>query len=221
MLTGTTPKWISEHMPASVIGGGFASRVIFIYEDKIRKRQMYYKNLVDMKMINEIEKKLLHDLEHISKLEGKMDLTDEALDKGEKWYQKMASSNNNEKLNLYLARKHVHVHKLAMVLHFSRSDEMMLEWSDLEAAIGIMEATERNLPKVFHGVGKNPYTFDTKSIVTFVGDNPGVSEKELLRMFEQVATPATLNELIAGCLQMGFLRSDLNEDKKRVFFLGD
>lgn len=221
MLAGTTPRWISENMPAAVIGGGFASRVIFIYEDKIRKRQMYYKHIVDMKEVNEIEKNLVHDLEIISKIEGELDLTDEAIEKGEEWYQRLSQSNSNEKLNLYLARKHVHVHKLAMVLHFSRSDDMILGWEDLEAAIKIMEATEKSLPKVFHGVGKNVYTFDTKAIVEYVTLNPGVSEKDLLRMFESVATPVALNELISGCLQMGFIKSEYSKEAGRTFSLGD
>ena len=38
LLAATTPIWVSENMSEAIIGGGFASRVIFIYEETVKMK---------------------------------------------------------------------------------------------------------------------------------------------------------------------------------------
>jgi hypothetical protein len=64
-LAATTPKWVEQQMPIHVIGGGFASRVIFIFEDAPRTRQLYYD--IDPSHYKRLEEALVHDLRYIQK----------------------------------------------------------------------------------------------------------------------------------------------------------
>jgi hypothetical protein len=66
LLGATTPEWVADNMPASVIGGGFASRVIFIFADKVRRRQLYYESL-NHEAMDKIRLDLIADLDHIAR----------------------------------------------------------------------------------------------------------------------------------------------------------
>lgn len=232
LLAATTPQWISGNMPQSVIGGGFASRVIFVYEDDIRedKLRLFYKKRegylgVNVDELNNLEKDLVSDLAHInSKIEGKFDIEESAMDWLEDWYKKeKKKAGNNNRMQGYLVRKHVHVLKVAMLIHIAYSDVKIITLEDFQNAIGIVELTEKQLPKVFIGVGKNPYTFDTQDIIKFISENPGVERSRLLREFENVATPAMLSQLIEGALEMTWIRSEYDQSNgmKQTFFLGE
>lgn len=228
MIAATTPKWIAERMPAVAIGGGFASRVMFIYVPKtarVDRKFIYHKdlgNMVDMKEIDELERDLVHDISHISRtLDGSFKIDNkETMKYMDDWYNQLEDS-GNDKLQNYLVRKHVHALKLSMLLRISYSDELVITKDDFDAAVKIVELTEKELPKVFSGVGKNPYSFDVQDIVQFVLLNPGVKYQDLLKQFQSVATPNVLNELIDGSLLMGLIKTEINDKKERVFNIGD
>lgn len=228
LIAATTPKWVAERMPAVAIGGGFASRVMFIYVPKTgkdKRRFIYRKELgheVDMTEINELERDLVHDLSHIARnVSGGFKIDSiETMKYMDDWYSSLEDS-GNEKIQNYLVRKHVHALKLAMLYRIAYSDELIITKADFEYAIKIVEMTEKELPKVFMGVGKNQYSFDVQDIIQFVQLNPGVKESTLLRQFQSVATPSMLSELISGSLHMGLLVSKQDPNKERTFELGD
>lgn len=223
MLAATTPRWIADKIPASAAEGGFASRVVWVYEDKVRQRRMYYRNL-DHKKITQLEQDLIHDLLHISQLEGEFDIEEEALNWMETWYQKQDSAANTARLKRYpgyLNRKPVMVHKIAMLIHLAYSDELVLTLADFKAAIAYMEATEQNLPKVFTGVGKNEHALEMRDIVAYVNEVGSVTEPQLNKYFQYAANPAKLQELISGLLLSGDLKTEFDDDNQRVFSPGD
>ena len=227
MIAATTPKWVAEKMPAVAIGGGFASRVMFVYvprTPKEKRRFIYRKELgidVDQKEMGLLEKDLVHDLAHIAtSIEGSFEIDNvETMKFMNDWFVNMEDS-GNEKLQNYIVRKHVHALKLSMLLQIAESDERIITKDKFEAALKIVELTEKELPKVFAGVGKNPYSFDVNDIINFVNIHPGVSFGDLLKQFRSVATPVVLNELVDGSLQMGLLKSEM-KDQVRILFIGE
>jgi len=210
MLAATTPEWIAENMPQSVIGGGFASRVIFIYEDAVRRRQLFYDELVDTDEMTRLHDMLKADLIHIATgIAGEVTLTKEAKDFTEAWYQGPGSKAPPEhyKLHGYYERKPAHLLKVAQLIHFARSDTCVLEQPDIEAALAVLEAAEPSLPKVFYGVGKNKYVVDVVRIAEYIRDLGIVKRKTVLQHFTHVATPAMLDELINGMIQVGYIEA--------------
>jgi hypothetical protein len=206
LLAATTPKWIAENMPESVIGGGFASRVIFIYEEGVRRRQLYYREL-DHGYLGKLKEALVEDLKHIAgDIQGDLDITEDGEAFMQNWYKENADKEHNPKLSGYYERKPAHIHKIATLLHFARSDTMWLEKKDLEHALRLLEIAEPKLHKIFDPIGKNVYAPDLTVILQFIIDKKGCTAKELKREFYAIATPNMLDEIITGMVQAGFIK---------------
>lgn len=219
MLAATTPQWISSNMPVAAIGGGFASRVIFVYADVLSRKQMYYRNL-DFDALNALEDDLIHDLSHIANnLEGDFTLTEEAFDFMEDWYQNTHPDKApSPKLEGYWQRKPTHIHKVAMLHSVATKDELQLTLKDFQFAIAAVESTEPSLVKVFSGVGQNEYTYSMEDISSFVMTRKKVTQAELLREFKADADPAKLLELVQGCVMMGDFDFNMDHHGKIFYY---
>ena len=207
LLGATTPEWVAANMPESVIGGGFASRVIFIFEERVRRRQLYYESL-DYDALEKIRKNLIADLEHIANnIHGDFRIAEDAKDYMEHWYQTTADtySEADYKLHGFFERLPAHIHKVAMLLHIARSDELVIELEDFEKAIVLLKQVEMKLPQTFAAIGKNPYTVDMNRIVAYIKEKGKVQMSELRARFFHAATPSMLNELVQGLADMGVI----------------
>lgn len=219
LLACTTPTWVSENMPEYVIGGGFASRVIFVFEEKSRRHKLFYNKdtNVDWTRINKLHDDLVSDLQHIATeeaIEGDFIIEEEAekfLDnenpKNLGWYQqhmKMTEDQtSNSRLGGYFERKPAHVLKVAQLLHLARSDELRLELADILGALAIFDELEIRLPRTFEQIGKNPYAADIIRMLEFIRRRRECTKRELMANFYQAADPRKLNELINGLIEMG------------------
>jgi len=201
MIAATTPQWISANMPEALIGGGFASRVTFVYEDVRRSKQMYYKKVMKEHDFAKLEANLLEDLLHIHTLEGEFIISDEATEYMENWYQNVHTTEGaHVKLLGYLERKPTQIHKVAQLLHVAYSDDLILTIQDFKDAKALLERTEVTLPKVFAGVGKNTFAIDMDLILKFVKEKGTVKQEEIIREFQSNAEPRKLLELIQGLI---------------------
>jgi hypothetical protein len=204
MIAATTPQWVASHMPENIIGGGFASRVIFIQEERVRQRRMYYRDVNAAINFEAMKTDLLADLTHIAEsLSGDFELDQEAMDFMEEWYQQNAEGESSDyRLSGYYQRRPAHIHKVAMLLHIAQSDELVLHKHDFENAIQIVSQIEKNLPKVFEGVGKNPYTFDITRIKNHIIACEPISHGEILSAFQSAAEPWRLEQLLKSLVVM-------------------
>lgn len=204
MIAATTPQWIAAHMPENIIGGGFASRVIFIQEDRVRHRRMYYKDVNAAHDFDGMKANLLADLTHMAEsLSGDFEIDPEAMEFMEQWYQDNAEGEiDNYKLSGYYQRRPAHIHKVAMLLHIARTDELILHKEDFVNAIDVVAKIEKNLPKVFEGVGKNPYTFDITRIKNHIMACEPISHGDLLSAFQSAAPPWQLEQLVKSLVVM-------------------
>jgi hypothetical protein len=205
LLACTTPVWVARNMPEDVIGGGFASRVIFIHEDRVRRRQLFYEQL-DHEVLKKIEYRLKEDLVHISSLEGEFKFDEDAKTMAEQWYRSTADTEpDDSKLHGYYERKPAYVMKLAMILHLAYDDNLVINVEDLKLAVSLMDQVERRMALVYRTVGRNPFVVDMDQIVEHVRRKGKVSRKELLSRFSYAAEPMKLAEMISGLVAMGEL----------------
>lgn len=207
LLGATTPEWVAENMPESVIGGGFASRVIFIFEEKVRRRKMYYDDL-DHDALAGLHRDLVEDLNHIAlNIGGEFDLAPDAKKFMEDWYEKTADDGDaaSHKMSGYYERRPAHVHKVAMLLHLAYSDTLVIEKKDFEDAIVLLKSLEKKLPRVFESIGKNPYTVDIYRILDFIVEKGRINKQEVKRHFLHAAPPAMLEELINALNSSGYI----------------
>jgi hypothetical protein len=209
LLGATTPEWVAANMPESVIGGGFASRVIFIFEERVRRRQLYYEGL-DQDALEVIRKNLVADLEHIANnLYGDFRLEEEAKEFMESWYRETADSYSEAdyKMHGFFERLPAHIHKVAMLIHVAYSDELVLTLGDFQRAIMLLKQVEQKLPQTFQAIGKNPYTVDMNRILAFIEEKGATTFSEIRARFYHAATPSMLTELVNGLADMGMIGS--------------
>lgn len=198
MFACTQPGWMQENMPASVITGGFASRTLFAFEAEPRMYSMYYDHL-NYAELDEKRLKLLEDLEHISNLKGEFSINRDAKEWMEKYYRFDMQDERtlaDHRLKGYYARKHVHMHKLAMLTKLSRSDELVIEKEDFENALKILNHIEKRILRIFQKFGKNEYVNPLEAIRNYIQERGTVPLPELYTNFEGVAEPSKLQSLI-------------------------
>lgn len=205
MIACTTPSWIEGNFPEYMIGGGFTSRCVFIYENTKRKHIAYpFRHFRDNH--HGIRKALVEDLVAITSLCGEFHLTPDAIDYGEKWYTKhyeeIAHGADNDRLGGYKARKQTHIHKLAMVLSASEGDDLRITQNQLERAVGYVSGTEATLAKVFDLIGRSEaaqITQDVLKVVTAMNEISVVELKAvMLSKYDSSETDKGIQGLIAA-----------------------
>ncbi len=226
LLGATTPKWISENLSENAIGGGFASRVIFVFEDTVRRRKLLYhrgKDKIDSAKRKTIQAKLLADLIHISQnIEGEFSIESHAEEFIEEWYLKYADNpqNPDPRLTGYNERKPAYVFKIAMLCHLAYSDELILNRQDFGQALMILGQVEKKMLQTFQAIGKNPYTLDIDALRETVRGLGTIPTEKLKKQFQHVATPSKLEELIDFLITTGDFKELHDEGVKTLQWIG-
>jgi hypothetical protein len=156
VIGATTPTWMANNFPPSLLSEGIGSRVVFVYGDTKRHLTAYPSRSIPVNDYRDQESKLLEDLKQISKLCGEYRLTDEAYQWGETWYAQPRGATStlaSSRYGGYLARKQTHLHKLAMILAASQRDDLLITVPDLIEADQILSTTEISMIRVFENLG--------------------------------------------------------------------
>ena len=148
MLAATTPEHFRRTMPSLLIGGGFASRLVLIYEDT-KARPIPFHDPTSREL--QLQEDLIADLRSIRQLQGAFELTPEFIRDYSAWYLNESASPTfaDPRLSPYEARRATHIRKLSMILCASRGDSMRIETRDLLRAIELLEVGEKKLPMVY------------------------------------------------------------------------
>lgn len=186
IIGGTTPSWVADNCTEYFIGGGFASRTIFVYADKKRNIVAYPSRHIPADF-EDRKRALIHDLEAISELCGKFEITEEAYVWGTAWYKKLSNEGSphlyGEKFDAYLARKQTHVHKTAMVIAASRRNELTINLKDLQDAVAAVTANEQEMPHVFDVMYRNPQMNIAQEILETIKRERKIQKTKLYRKF--------------------------------------
>lgn len=157
LIAATTVSWIGENCTRYIIGGGFMSRCIVVYADQKKNLVAYPDETVDPEFLK-LQKTLLADLITISEMKGEFSITKEAREWGRAWYAQHynvdAAHLNASLYGGYIARKQVHIHKLAMILSAARGESMVIGLEDLQVAEQMVTGLESPMKTVFESVGK-------------------------------------------------------------------
>jgi len=97
----------------------------------------------------------------------------------------------------YYARKMAHIHKLAMCIHFSDSDDMTLEINDYVAAIQLLESVEGKMRIGLSLIGRNPLAGIATDVYEFIRScRRGASLAEILIQFTQDVRRQEMAEIL-------------------------
>lgn len=206
----TTPAWIAGNFPEYMIGGGFTSRTVFVYGERKRHLSAYPGDHLPPDH-QARQDKLVHDLEVIAtEMKGQFVLSPDAKIWGEQWYANHFNTPhpphlNNERFGGYLARKQTHIHKLAMVLSASESNDLIIEQKHLEEADQIMTGLEFDMPRVFSNIGKSDATRAISDLVQYIKANGKMSATELYNKFHDRLTYSEFEEAVISAIHADLL----------------
>lgn len=205
----TTPAWISGNFPEYMIGGGFTSRCVFVYAEE--KRQFVaYPGLVLPPNFQEMQNRLVEDLQHIAGMKGMYNLDAEAVAWGDQWYEQHNRNRpahlDNARFGGYIARKQTHIHKLAMVLAAAQREELVITRQDLMSANEMVTALEREMPKVFANIGQTEEAQHSEQLIACILRRKSIEYEALFReMFRILPTSKAFEDALNGAVKAGFV----------------
>lgn len=210
LIACTTPSWIAGNFPEYMIGGGFTSRCLFVYADK-KSQFVAYPGLVTPKDLKQQEQLLVEDLTRISQLSGEFRLTPDAIEWGETWYKSHYTTPNPhldlERFGGYIARKQVHIHKLAMILSASEGDSLQITSQHLATAATMVTDLEPDMSMVFSQIGKSEVTAHVDRLVWFVQAKTRVLYEEAYRyVHAYFPSMRDFEDLLMGACRAGFIK---------------
>lgn len=214
MIGCTTPSWIRDNFPESMVGGGFVSRCIFVYAEEKDKYVAWPDEVVN-EHHGDLRAALIHDLEYISQnIIGPMTLSQEARDWGRTWYENLwrevAKMATTEQLQGYLARKQSHLVKLGMILSISEGDDRVIQLKHLQLAKAMLETSEQDASKVFGQIGQTPQAKNAQRMVEFVKRYGEVEYSKVYRyMISFFPDAREFEGILKALLESGLVRVKL------------
>lgn len=209
IIACTTPAWIAGNFPEYMIGGGFTSRCVFVFAKEKRQYVAYPADCVPEGFADQ-RAELVHDLEHISTLVGEMEITAEAKEWGERWYMNHWKSKHRnlppEQFGGYLARKQTHIHKLAIIISVSESDELVITRKHLSFAAEMVDALEDDMPYVFDKIGRTQSTQVLNDLCEIMAAYHTMPQQDLYRNLSRKCTWNEFSEILSSAVNAGFVR---------------
>lgn len=205
LLGATTPKSIKESMPETGFGGGFTSRVIFVYADKPGKRVKWPTPLLpEDPMWQQLEK----DLEVICTLGGQFKFDDEWAAMWDSWYEnhEQECEHLGNKLRHYVTRRQTHLRKLSMIFSASRGDSLVMTGEDFVRAREYLLEAENVMENTFRGMGQSPLSDVTTRVMEYIATQERVLAKDLMNVFYNDASPRIMSEVVQTLKDMNFCK---------------
>ena len=201
----TTPAWLKENFPEYMIGGGLTSRCVFVYGDQKRQLVPYLSEAIDVNKFHTEGAKLIEDLRAIADLRGEYELSRDAIEWGTNWYAQHWATRPihmaSERFSGYLARKQTHIHKLAMVLAASHSDELVITAEHLATADRCVTALESDMTKVFESIGVGASGRQLQEVAAIIRSHKRISGGDLLRKVMNIMSAKELDDAVNSLIR--------------------
>ncbi len=211
LIACTTPSWIAQNFPEYMLGGGFTSRCVFVYAEE-KARLVPYLSEVIPAGHGELRRKLIEDLVEISTAPvGEYKLTKEAFAWGREWYKghysNRAMSLEDDRFGGYIARKQTHIHKLAMILAASSSNEMTITADHLSVANTMVTDLEPDMARVFSKIGKSDFSFYADRLIQYIHRTGTVTYQDAYRyVHTHFPSVKDFEDILAGLVRAGFVK---------------
>jgi len=220
LLGATTPKLIRTTLPEDAVGGGFTSRVIFVFEEDKEKAITPWA----IKRDEETFELLLEDLREIHQCAGQVSITPAFSDYFTDAYYRLEEKPavDHPRFGGYNNRRAGHMVKLAMVLSASESNSLVLEKRHIKRADKILSNTEVKMPRTFHGTGTSDKSEVTSNIMTYIAHRGKTTEQEIFqRFYQDLDGLDDLRDILQALKMMQFISTSVNMKSTQVIFNED
>lgn len=211
MIGATTPELVQSALPKDAVGGGLASRMIFVYESD-KRASVPFPFLSDEAIA--LHDDLRDDLELMSMMAGPFKYTSDFLDLYGDWYigqEQNPPFQTVPSLSGYVQRRPNHIFKLCIILSAATRDDRVVDARVLRRAIDLLERTELNMPRTFAGYGASPDADITARIMAFLEIRRRVTRQDLVLAFHQDLRfgVLSLDRIIDIMVEMGFCKREI------------
>lgn len=202
---GSTVRWIKESIPTHAIGGGFTARIIFVYQDRMGRKIPW-----SVRTIEDVErsKRIVHDLNAVSKIRGPMGVTKEAIALYSKEYLDFLNGPlaHGALTSRYAARRHVNLLKIAMALSASKRDTREIVEEDVLRAIMIMRSSETGRGLIMRRISSEPVGDLCEDVMTLIITAGTIKKSDLIYEMSPKITHKDLNTILEGFVESEHVR---------------
>jgi len=210
ILGGSTIQWIREAIPVHAIGGGFTSRIVFVFR-AARERSIPWpkKNQANI----DREKKIIHDLSQVAKLRGEFGVTDDAIELFSTEYITFLDGpmSASPYLSGYTGRRHVTLLKLAMAMSASRCDDREITKLDMWRALQALRNVEGGMDVVMKAITSEPIGDLCEQVMALIMVGGSITRQALVREVRHRMSVHELDTIIAGLLESGHVKRAMDK----------
>lgn len=210
ILGASTPSWLKDSVPVKSLEGGFASRVIFVVEQSMR-RAIAFPDRERRAEDHEAQKRfLLSGLRRIYALKGPARITDECVVVAQPWYENhmvRGVADTDARFSGYYSRKFETALKIALLLSVSEGDSLVIELSHFEEALSLLADVELQMMDAFAAAGDNPNAALTEKVWRLVAAQGRIRMAHLITAVRHDAGIAKLAEVVQDLRAMGRVKN--------------
>ena len=183
LLAATTPDSLANSLPASAVGGGLTSRIMFIWADK-KKKSVAIPAMTEEEL--KIKEMLEKDLYRISRLSGNYTMTADCMKKWIAWYDRFDEDESGDRIcpdksfSGWYSRKPTYIIKISILRAAAESSKLVIEWKHIEKAIEEIREVEYLMGNAFKAIGKSEISGEVDTVLQIIRNAGKISEKELM-----------------------------------------
>jgi hypothetical protein len=215
LLAATTPESLASCLPATAVGGGLTSRILFIWADN-KKCKSPKPSMTKAELA--LQEKLIKDLYLISRIAGDYRMSEEADACWQDWYMKYDEKDNaricaDKSFAGWYSRKPTYILKLAINRAASEYSELVVEWRHILQAISDIESVEADMGLVFRAIGKSEISGEVDTVMQLILEHKHISEKKLLSLTWRDIDSNKFDNVISTILRTGRVRQEFRGPK--------
>jgi hypothetical protein len=210
IIAGTTPEGAAKCITDYAFGGGWASRLILVYQSDTPKRNALPELSLEETKLRE---ELIAGLISIGHQRGPFILTPKGKEMYVDWYGKI-SFPEDKRMEGYYGRKHDHVLRLAMILSAAQLEHPRVDEDHIEAAITALDAIEVEMPSALAQVGTTDVRVHIERITRQMQRFKRISHSDLLKKNWHYLRGTEFREIIDMMISTGYIV----RDKEKSYF---
>ncbi len=196
LLACETPEWITDKMKGKIISGGWARRIVYVYETK-RSAPIPFPKRPDE--YQQIWNRLKEHLIEVSQVSGKFEWDADAAEWYSTWYTQMRNNMPDDKMMAgFYESKHDQATKLAMLLALgTKPIRLRITKENYIRAVAHLDILEENMPKLFSAAGRNELSVPMQLALEILEKNGGwVPEKVWKRLMGKDLDPMEIQQVL-------------------------
>jgi hypothetical protein len=212
ILGGSTVQWIKEAIPLHAIGGGFTSRIVFVYKAS-RERSIAWptKNEENIKRADRIT----HDLNEVARMRGPFEVVKDAIEIYSEEYESFieGAMSANPYLAGYAGRRHITLLKTAMAFSASRSSDREIDKTDMWRAIQALKNVEGGMDIVMRAITSEPCGDICEQVFSLIMSGGSIYRSKLIHETRHRMSWKELDVILEGFIQSGHVKKESDNGK--------